>query len=125
MDEEELHNAFLSLIGLALFFSFATIGVIIASLDPDSYLYIDFEPDTDLLFIILFIILDDAFFIYYLIKISIFKKSSDLNYRKRELLIFSDKLKISCLLFVPIQLFQIYFLLNPLMRLVDLNIQEF
>ena len=66
MDEQETLEAILAIVGLSLFFCLATIGTVIASMNADSFLYIEFNPEEDLI-ILVGLIFINIIFLFYLI----------------------------------------------------------
>ena len=47
MEEDNILEGFLALIAFSIFFLFARIGIILTSTNPDSYLYIEYNPPED------------------------------------------------------------------------------
>ncbi len=106
---DDIVEALLAIIGFSLFFSIATIGTLLASNNPDSYIYIEFNPPEDYGILMSLLFLDYPFIFFFLIQTFKFKKSDNLNYRKKELLITSDKMKYYSLFYIPQKGFLIYF----------------
>jgi hypothetical protein len=112
MDEKETTEAILSVVGLSLFFCMVTLGTMLASTNPDSFMYVNFNPPED--FILLAgLILIHCFFLFYFLSQSLnFRKSKNLNYRAGEILYISDKMKFYSLFNVPVQGYFIYFFIK-------------
>ena len=115
MDEQETVEAIAALVGIALFFSLATIGTIITSTDADSFLYIEFNPEEDFFILICLIFINMVFLFYFFAQSSKFRKSKNLNYRIGELLYISDKMKVYSIFYVPVEAFLTYYFIkyNP------------
>ena len=47
MNDNDIVEGLLGLVGFSIFFLFATIGIIVSSNNPDSYLYINYNPPED------------------------------------------------------------------------------
>lgn len=114
MDEDELHEAFLSIIAFSILFNFIIVGTIMTSLNPDNYLHIEYDPPMDFIVLLTLLIIDFVFLLYYIVQTSKFKKSHNLNYRKGELLLISDKMKVSCFLYIPLRVMLFYFYIKYL-----------
>ena len=121
MNDNDIVEGLLGLVGFSIFFLFATIGIIVSSNNPDSYLYIDYNPPEDFWTLIGLLSLNFLFLCYYLIQSLNFRKSRDLNYRKGELLLISDKMKYYGLCYVIIQVILIYFYIKYIETGIDLS----
>lgn len=109
MDIDDFLEAFLALIGLSMFFLFATGSAVAASTNPDSYIFIEYKPPIDFLVIILLLILD-FFYLAIIFNQSLkFRESHNLNKRENELTLVSDKMKVYSVVSAPIHVFLIYF----------------
>ncbi len=115
MSERDIDFYFEAILGLIIFsllFSFTLFANFLDSLNPDSYLYIKYSPDFDT-FIILILILMDIFFTLYFLNLSFnFRRSRNLNLRKNELLIIHDKIKIISFVYLPQKAIKIYYLIK-------------
>ncbi len=109
MYDNDIIEGIFSLIGFSIFFLFATIGVIFSSTNPDSYLYIDYNPPEDFWAIIGLLTLNFLFLCYFLTQSLKFRKSNNLNYRRAELILISDKRKYFGLCYTAIQALLVYF----------------
>ena len=109
MDIDDFLEAFLALIGLSIFFLFATGGTVAASSNPDSYTFIEYKPPIDFIIILLLLVLDFFYLAIILNQSLKFRESHNLNKRKNELTLASDKMKVFSVVSLPIHVFLIYF----------------
>ena len=108
-DVEETFEAQIAVIGIAFFLLFAAFGTLLASLNPDSYLYIEFSPPIDF-YIILSILVIDIFCLGLFLNQSLnFRRSHNLGKRIGELKFLINKLKLWGIIFLFIQGFLFYF----------------
>ena len=109
MGEDDILEGFLALIAFSIFFLFATIGIILTSTNPDSYLYIEYNPPEDFFILLSLLLIDLVFLALFLNKSLKFRISHNLNKRQLELLLILDKMKFYSVLCVPLHGFLIYF----------------
>jgi hypothetical protein len=109
MGEDDILEGFLALIAFSIFFLFATIGIILTSTNPDSYLYIEYNPPEDFFILLSLLLIDLVFLALFLNKSLKFRISHNLNKRQLELLLILDKMKFYSVLCVPLYGFLIYF----------------
>ncbi|MGV9171759.1 MAG: hypothetical protein ACOC35_04180 [Promethearchaeia archaeon] len=111
-DIEEIFEAQIAIIGIAFFLLFASLGTLLTSLNPDSYLYIEFDPPLDF-YLILSILLVDLFCLGLFLNQTLeYRHTRNLERRKGELLYLVTKLRIWGVLFVLFQGFLFYFWLK-------------
>jgi hypothetical protein len=108
-DIEEIFEAQIAVIGIAFFLLFATLGTLLASLNPDSYLYVEFNPPIDFFLIMGFLIIDLICLGLFLNRSLDFRRSHNLAKRKGELNFLINKLKLWGVIFMFIQGFLLYF----------------
>ena len=109
MDEQETLEAVFSLVGLSVFICLATIGTMVASVDADSFLHIEFNPEEDFIILISLIVINIIFLFYFLSQSSKFRKSKNLNYRTGEILYISDKIRLYSVIYSPVPIVFIYY----------------
>lgn len=111
MDDTEFIEAFLALYGFCVLFIFIGIGAVLNSLLENLYfLYVDYEPQEDVV-VIGFVLIANFIMISYLLNNALkFRKSRNLNYHLGELTLAMDKMKIySLIVFLPIQAILIFY----------------
>lgn len=87
--DEDVINGLLALIGFSLFAAFSVIGTMIASLNPDSFLYVEYHNPEDL-FIIGSVMAIDIILLFILLnQSSKFRRSTNLSKRYGELVYIS------------------------------------
>ncbi|MHA1489891.1 MAG: hypothetical protein ACTSRI_09565 [Promethearchaeota archaeon] len=112
MEENEIIEGLLALNAFTLFFLIATIGAILSTTIPDSYMYINYDPPEDLLILVSLLLIDCIFIFYFLNQSTKFRKSHNLNYRKGELLFISDKMKYMTYFYMPLKIFIVFFFIK-------------
>lgn len=115
MSERDFEFYFESILGLLifdLFFIFALLGTFLGSLNSDSFLYVKYDPEIDVI-VIMMLIMMDLFFVFYLLNILFkFRQSRNLNYRKGELMALKDKIKLMSFFYFPQKAIKVYFLIK-------------
>ncbi|MHA1293268.1 MAG: hypothetical protein ACTSQJ_11455 [Promethearchaeota archaeon] len=110
MDEEDVLEAFAALVGFSLFFLIAIGGTMLESVNPDSYMYVEYTPPLDFFILLGLLFIEAILLIIFLMWSLKFRQSKNLNYRRGELLLTSDKMKYyGILLYLPLQIILGYF----------------
>jgi len=112
MEEDELTEAFLGIIGFSLFFTAGSIGTMLAGLDPDTGFYVEYTPSIDFMILMGILFINMIFLCIFLSKSSKFGKSRNLNRRQTELLLLTDSMMFINFLYLPIQAFLLYFFIK-------------
>ncbi len=104
MEIDEAVESFLALIGFSMFFSLAFIGAMLASINLDSNMYVEFDPPEDFIYLMLLFFANFAFLIYFFILSFKFRESKNLNFRLGDLIVVSKKIKYYNAFYIPIQI---------------------
>lgn len=112
MEDDSIFEGMVALIGFSLFFILMLGGFLLASTNPNSFIYIKFTPPEDFLIFVIILLLDFFLLLFYLNLGLKYRISMNLNRRQAELLLISDKMKIFCIFLVPIYFFWCIFTLN-------------
>jgi len=112
MEEDDITETFLSLIGFSMFFTFALAGTMLVGVDPNDFLYVEYDPASDFFFLMGLVFLNFIFLSFFLSKTSKFRKSKNLNCRQNELLLLSDSMLIYSFFYVPAQFGFLFFLIK-------------
>ena len=100
--DETIHEALLALTGFSMFFIFATLSSILASANPDSYIYVEYSPPEDFYYLIGLLFGNFVFSLYFLMQTLNFRRSYDLDKRYGELLFTSNKMLAYSCFFLPV-----------------------